>query len=486
MILGMANAQNHDYVWSFGYSGDFPGPDWEATFLDFKTRPPTSIPSSHPMWLRATQASVSDEHGNLLAFTNGIYIADRNGDLIENGDSLNPGYYYDQFWNVGYPAPNSAFFLPSHKDSNVYYLFHIAYDDQNYPSRLLRTTVDFSYNQGLGKVIEKNKIISTGLFDFIGATRHANGRDWWIITRDETFYSNKFIRWLIMPDTIIGPQIQQIGSGITDNGIGGVKCIFSKDGTTFVRPDRFEGIQVFDFDRCSGLLSNPRIYNEPGLDTVQSINGEISPNGRFLYFNSNVTIYQLDLWNDTLNNQSLETVARYDGFIYSAKSTTFNRSQLGPDEKIYISCTTTAPFLHVIHNPNEKGTSCNVEQHGIRLAGYHAFSMPYYPNYRLGPITGSPCDTLTGIEEVDPSENKYIRLFPNPADSDISLLFEGYYNGLVKFHLFNLAGQKVRSNQLDGNVERHSLNIENLAAGIYFYQVQVDGVIMKVGKVVLE
>ncbi len=35
-----------------------------------------------------------------------------------------------------------------------------------------------------------------------------------------------------------------------------------------------------------------------------------------------------------------------------------------------------------------------VEQHGITLPTYNAFSLPNFPNYRLGPLDGSPCDTL--------------------------------------------------------------------------------------------
>ena len=40
-----------------------------------------------------------------------------------------------------------------------------------------------------------------------------------------------------------------------------------------------------------------------------------------------------------------------------------------------------------------------MEQHGIRLPTQNARSLPNFPNYRLGPIDGSPCDTL-GIDNI--------------------------------------------------------------------------------------
>ena len=55
--------------------------------------------------------------------------------------------------------------------------------------------------------------------------------------------------------------------------------------------------------------------------------------------------------------------------------------------------------MHVIDRPNEKGMACNVRQHAIKLPRYNYRSMPHYPNYRLGPVDGSPCDTL-GINNL--------------------------------------------------------------------------------------
>ncbi|HMX40726.1 MAG TPA: PKD domain-containing protein, partial [Saprospiraceae bacterium] len=51
-------------------------------------------------------------------------------------------------------------------------------------------------------------------------------------------------------------------------------------------------------------------------------------------------------------------------------------------------------YLHVIDQPDEAGTACGFRQQGIELPTVNQSSIPNFPNYRLGPLDGSPCDTL--------------------------------------------------------------------------------------------
>ena len=51
------------------------------------------------------------------------------------------------------------------------------------------TTIDMTLDGGMGAVISKNNIFSADVFGIgMGACKHANGRDWWIIA------------WMIVPD----------------------------------------------------------------------------------------------------------------------------------------------------------------------------------------------------------------------------------------------------------------------------------------------
>ena len=55
----------------------------------------------------------------------------------------------------------------------------------------------------------------------------------------------------------------------------------------------------------------------------------------------------------------------------------------------------------MIQNPNQKRLDCNVQQHILEIPTLNYQSIPNFPYYGLGPLDGSPCDTL-GIENPPP------------------------------------------------------------------------------------
>ena len=101
-------------------------------------------------------------------------------------------------------------------------------------------------------------------------------------------------------------------------------------------------------------------------------------------------------------------MARFDGFFDQSSYFTsrFFLAQLAPDGKIYINANNGIHQLTVIHYPDKGGDACMVEQHGLALPTLNAFSMPNFPNYRLGPLDGSPCDTL-GLDNNPIAKYRY-------------------------------------------------------------------------------
>jgi hypothetical protein len=184
---------------------------------------------------------------------------------------------------------------------------------------------------------------------------------------------------------------QTVGIPVID-GVGQV--VFSPNGLHFfiygtVSTTQGAYLNLYDFDRCTGLLSNHQQYHFIS-------NGwggcSFSPNSRFLYVNYFTKAYQYDLEAPDVWASRIQ-VALYDGFL-DPLNTTFYLMQLGPDGKIYANSPSGVKSLHVIHNPDEKGLNCEYQQHGVSLPTYNAFSIPSFPNYRLGPLDGSPCDTI--------------------------------------------------------------------------------------------
>ena len=141
------------------------------------------------------------------------------------------------------------------------------------------------------------------------------------------------------------------------------------------------------------LSNNPLFVSIPGTELGGGV--AFSPNGRFVYMLSSTFVLQADTWAPDIA-ASLDTVAVWDGFIApnNGLPTTFFAMQPGPDGRVYFNTNNSTPYLHYINRPDLKGDSCQVVQHGIELPFNNIFTSPHFPNYRLGPLDGSPCDTL--------------------------------------------------------------------------------------------
>ncbi len=311
-----------------------------------------------------------------------------------NGDSINPGKVYNVYCNLPYfyPIIQPCIFLPKPGSDSLYYLFHLRSDDKyRNPMNLLYSEIDASGDNGNGAVISKNNtLLSDSLYlgQFVTATRHANGRDWWVaVTR--RFHSEIHVT-LVTPDTVQYMGMQDVGFTEVDSAYCCNQTRFAPDGSKFFRNHPW-GMLILEFDRCNGAFSKP-VYWDYHIVPHGSGGVAISPDNRFLYLCSGLTIQQYDLRaSDVLSSR--EVVAEYDGYI-SPDPTYFFHAQLGPDGKIYILTTSNNDILHVIHSPNKKGSACKVEQHGIKLPARGSFFVPNFPNYRLGPLDGSACDTL--------------------------------------------------------------------------------------------
>jgi hypothetical protein len=86
----------------------------------------------------------------------------------------------------------------------------------------------------------------------------------------------------------------------------------------------------------------------------------------------------------------------FDGFVQPGWfGMEFGPMFEAPDGRIYIVPPAgSSEFIHVIEHPNLPGKACKFQQHSINLTKPNGRSSPNLPNYRLGPIDGSDCDTL--------------------------------------------------------------------------------------------
>ena len=271
LITFNAFGQGVNNLWLLGYNSitDINTTSIRAT-LDFQSGALNIIPTNSKMRFDETEGNIADNNGNLLMSSNGIWIADATGDTMMNGNNLNPGPFASNFKKYGLPLPYGNLFLPWPGDTSKFVLFHmvgnLSLSATLAATELYYSLIDHNLAGGLGGVTLKNQIVFQDTLTWgIGACKHANGRDWWIVTIKDN--SNELVKVLLTPNGISSITAQTIA---TLNSYPGNNCqpVFSPDGKKFafstghvVGASIVDEINYFDFDRCTGMFSDHQKLN---------------------------------------------------------------------------------------------------------------------------------------------------------------------------------------------------------------------------------
>ncbi|MBK6643129.1 MAG: hypothetical protein IPG39_18790 [Bacteroidetes bacterium] len=316
-------AQNRNSIWVFG----------DSSMVDFGNAgsPVTGVSG---MDGRGSCVSIADTAGNLLfyAFTRATIpgssglIYNKQHQLMVNGDDiLGQGWY------------NEMVVLPSPNNSDQYYLFSIGVTFSS-DYGLFYSVIDMSLDGGLGAVTQKNIMLdSVPAVDCLKAIKHGNGRDWWLLFRkwDPTgLTANKrYYKYLIDPTGVSLNNSEAIGSTITTNA---AQIAITADGSKLAFINRKGVINIMDFDRCTGDLSQVNILQEESSNLALGLyfTAEFSSNGQFLYVTRIDTVsillqYDLSQPNPTLTR---DTIYTFTNSYY-----TTGTLRLAPDNKIYLS-----------------------------------------------------------------------------------------------------------------------------------------------------
>src|SRR5687767_14363985 len=143
LIFTTAKSQKEDYVWRVGYNG---GIDFNKGYADtFSVSKTIGI-----MW---TNASICDSSGKFLFYTEGTSIYNLNGDIILNGDSLNPSHYtFTASGGGGIDISGAVIIIQRPNHPQQYYSFHETFDNDStvpyFPYKmcnvLYQTTIDMT------------------------------------------------------------------------------------------------------------------------------------------------------------------------------------------------------------------------------------------------------------------------------------------------------------------------------------------------------
>lgn len=461
-------SQGINNLWLMGRSS-WAGPSFGGVNMDFTGGVLSISHQIRPMNFNETNGVICDKNGNLLFYSNGIYIANAQNDTMMNGVGLNPGPWTSTRDSFGLTLPQGNLIIPFPTDTTKYYLFHGTVDDygNTYGSfYLYYSVIDMTLDGGLGAVVKKNVVLlnDTLVTGLLTACKHGNGRDWWMTCHE--FGTNKYYKYLITDTGIAGPFFQNIGS-VRDIWS---QCVFSPDGNWFAYYCPLSGdLDVYEFDRCTGTFSNPIniIFNDSAVAGGVAFSAQSS----VLYVSSMNYVYQFDMMAANIAT-SQTTVAVWDSFYSPSPpfATNFYLSHLAPDGKIYINCGNGTFDMHVINFPDSLGVACDLQQHSIHLPAKNAFTMVNHPNYFLNALAGSICDTLTAVTNIKTGIGD-VNVFPNPANRLLYVQWRGVNNlRKAELHVYNTMGQLMSLPFTVLKEEYFELNVSQLPTGIYFIE----------------
>jgi len=255
-------AQNEANIWYFGQNAG----------LDFNSGSPIVLLDG-ALDTQEGCATISDASGNLLFYTDGSTVYNKNHTIMLNGTGLNGDS----------SSTHSAIIVPKPNNLNVYYIFTV--DFQAGPNGLQYSEVDMSLDGGLGGITSnKNILLETPTTEKLTAIKSSVSNEYWVV--GHKWNSNEFITYKVSETGInTAPAISAVGTIIGGSNvfstIGQIKI--SPDGTklAMAREEGFSEAQLFDFDAATGIVSNPiTILDLPDNELVYGI--EFLPNSKIL------------------------------------------------------------------------------------------------------------------------------------------------------------------------------------------------------------
>jgi gliding motility-associated-like protein len=337
-----AIAQGEANIWYFG----------DNAGLDFNSGSPVPLLDGELVTFEGC-ATIANPLGDLLFYTDGVTVWNRNHDVMVNGNDLNGDS----------SSTHSAIIVPKPDDLDIYYIFTV--DNDGEPDGLQYSEVDMSLDSGLGAInANKNILLFTPTTEKITAIKNETSNEYWLVTHK--WFSAEFLSYRISSSGIDpNPVVSLTGTFVTDSNGGGTRgqIKISPDGTKLAVANggNLSEAQLFDFDINTGIVSNPLTLYSGIQIRVYGI--EFSPNSKVLYVSlPDYAVYQFDLEAGSpsgIVNSSLEL---------NSGANFYGSMQLASNGKIYVSKPGEL-FIDVINNPNIVGTGCTYLSEEIDLGG---------------------------------------------------------------------------------------------------------------------
>lgn len=456
-----AIAQNPDlkrtWHWYFGhYAG-----------LDFSSG--TAVPDTNgKMSVLERCAVISDTSGNLLFYTDGHQVWNRNHQIMQNGDSL--GLYF--------PTPRDAsVIIPKPDSDSIYYIFNVDGWENQFQRGIRWHEVDMSLDNGLGAVTSKNNLLYAPVTEQLAATRHANGCDYWVVTHERS--SDKFLAFKVTSDGVDNvPGISAAGQDFSIpqqhyNLNGGFNLVFSPSGEWAaqiigwglpITGIPYQG-QLIRFNSNTGIFYGA--FDLPVVKWIQSVS--FSPDNTKLYFETEYLtrsgLFQLDLKSDVDS-----IIQQSKTFIYSSYYAIAQDGQIGSDGILYLAVESPNPyFLSTIEYPNLSGSICNVQYGILPLSRRATQGLPNFVSNFLVDVAPAPCQ-YTFVSEDNRDVLKNILVYPNPADDRINITTNNFQTSYTTIRIIDITSRVWLEKIMKQEKMEFALDVSQIPNGFYLLE----------------
>ncbi|MBI3239783.1 MAG: hypothetical protein HYZ43_13230, partial [Flavobacteriia bacterium] len=253
-------SQNENRIWYFGTNAG----------LTFSSSPPTALTNNGLVSVEGC-ASISNAAGNLLFYTNGSTINNQTHSAMANGTGLNGNSSSTQ----------NSLIIKKPGSTTLYYVF--TQQGPNVASGgCYYSIVDMSLASGNGSVTVKNVSLYQPSCEKIVATRHCNGVDYWIVTRDNN--TQNFRTFLLTSAGVSTTAVLSLASTSVSGFNGAVGYLkISPNGKKLAQANwsgSTAAFEIYDFDNSTGIISNPMAIS----GNISGVYGcEFSPDGTKCY-----------------------------------------------------------------------------------------------------------------------------------------------------------------------------------------------------------
>jgi len=354
---------------------------------------------------------VSDGSGNVLFYSDGVYVYNKNHVKMGGGVMLRGGQADN---NGGWSSSSAqgALSMPVPGNPNQYYLFTMEDVTNPVPNGFRYNIIDMTLNGGLGDFVQTDVVICDGVNQKCTEAMTAVAKSCdttWVLTHVGA--SNQFAVYPVSAGGIGTPVISAAGPVIPNKNDGGRGTLaLSPSGNLLgMAYGNGMGAWIFNFDKKTGIVSSSTFgpNGDGQVGTLGYYGSEWSPDGYKFYYSDqsvgNTGIHQFNILTGALTTVAAsghfgEMVLGRDGKIYVGKETSINGYTEFQSHDLAVIATPNAA------TGGAAGFSVNGYSTGNNGEVWLGLPQTYFPRFdtittktKITPVAAKICDSTSAF-----------------------------------------------------------------------------------------